>query len=326
MQAVPAPPDSPLRPFLARTGVLIVDGGLATELEARGYRLGDGLWSARLLDTAPQAVQQVHADYLAAGADCILTASYQASLPGFVDHGYSHNQAAALLHRSVELALTAREAFWAQADNRVGRLRPLVAASIGPYGAYLADGSEYTGGYDLSEDELLAFHRPRWQLLAASRADLLACETIPSAREARVLARLLLETPHVVAWISFSCRDGRHISDGTPLAEAMAPFVGLPQVVALGINCTPLRHVLPLIRTVRQLSAKPLIVYPNCADSHDRQTRRWGARARPGEFAAAAQTWQRAGAMLIGGCCHTTPSHIAALRAGLSRGRAEPRP
>ena len=326
MQTVLSPPDSPLRPFLARTGVLIVDGGLATELEARGYRLGDGLWSARLLDTAPQVIQQVHADYLAAGADCIITASYQASLPGFVGYGYSQDRAVALLHTSVELALNAREAFWAQADNRIGRLRPLVAASIGPYGAYRADGSEYTGSYNLSEDELLAFHRPRWRLLAASRADLLACETIPSVREARVLARLLLETPHVVAWVSFSCRDGQHISDGTPLAEALAPFVGLPQVVALGINCTPLRHVLPLIRTLRRLSATPLILYPNCAESHDRQTRRWGVQARPGEFASAAQTWQRAGAALIGGCCHTTPGHIAALRTGLIQGRAEPRP
>ena len=140
-----------LTPFFARNGALIVDGGLATELEARGYQLTDGLWSARLLDTAPQAIQQVHADYLAAGADCIITASYQASLPGFLHHGYSQSQAVGLLHKSVELALNAREAFWSKADNRSGRLRPLVAASIGPYGAYLADGSEYTGRYDLSE-------------------------------------------------------------------------------------------------------------------------------------------------------------------------------
>jgi homocysteine S-methyltransferase len=317
MQSVPSPPDSPLTPFFARNGVLIVDGGLATELEARGYQLTDGLWSARLLDTAPQAIQQVHADYLAAGADCIITASYQASLPGFLHHGYSQSQAVGLLHKSVELALNAREAFWSKADNRSGRLRPLVAASIGPYGAYLADGSEYTGRYGLSEDELVAFHRPGWQLFAASQADLLACETIPCALEARALARLLSETPHGLAWVSFSCRDGQHISDGTPLAEALAPFVDLPHVVALGINCTPPHHVLRLIEAVRSVTTKPLIVYPNWAQGYDRQTQRWGASPRSGDFAAAAQTWRQAGAGLIGGCCRTTPDHIAALRARL---------
>ncbi len=314
---MPSPPDSPLTPFLARNGVLIVDGGLATELEALGYQLPDGLWSARLLDTAPQAIQQVHADYLAAGADCIITASYQASLPGFVDHGYSQSRAVELLRTSVELALNARESFWSKAGNRPSRLRPLVAASIGPYGAYRADGSEYTGQYGLSEDELVTFHRQRWQLFVASQADLLACETIPCALEARALAHLLNETPDSRAWVSFSCRDGQHISDGTPLAEALAPFVDLPQVVALGTNCTALRYVLPLLETLHSVTAKPLIVYPNCAQGYDRQTRRWGASLLACDFAAAAQTWQQAGAVLIGGCCRTTPSHIAALRARL---------
>lgn len=314
---MPSLPDSPLTPFLARNGVLIVDGGLATELEARGYQLTDGLWSARLLDTAPQAIQQVHADYLTAGADCIITASYQASLPGFVDHGYSQSRAVELLRTSVELALTAREAFWSKADNRPGRLRPLVVASIGPYGAYLADGSEYTGNYGLNEDELVAFHRRRWQLFAASRADLLACETIPCAFEARALARLLSETPDSPAWVSFSCRDGQHISDGTPLAEAVSPFVNLLHVVALGINCTSPRYVLPLLETLRSVTAKPLLVYPNCAQGYDRQTRRWGASPLADGFAAAARTWRQAGAVLIGGCCRTTPGHIAALRARL---------
>lgn len=322
---MPSPPDSLLTPFLARNGVLIIDGGLATELEARGHQLIDGLWSARLLDTAPEAIQQVHADYLAAGADCIITAGYQASLPGFVEHGYSHSHAVALLRTSVELALNAREAFWSKADNQPGRLRPLVAASIGPCGAYRADGSEYTGRYGLSENELLAFHRPRWSVLAASRADLLACETIPCALEARALAGLLCETPGRPAWVSFSCRDGRHISDGTPLAEALAPFVDLPQVVALGVNCSSPSAVLPLLETLRGVTAKPLIVYPNCAQGYDRQTRRWGASLLEVDFAAAARTWRQAGAALIGGCCRTTPGHIATLRARLVENRAERR-
>ena len=320
---MPSPPDSPLTPFFARNGILILDGGLATELEARGYQLSDGLWSARLLDTAPQAIWQVHADYLAAGADCIITSSYQASLPGFMDHGYSHSQAVELLRTSVELALSARETFWSKADNRPGRLRPLVAASIGPYGAYRADGSEYTGRYGLSENELVAFHRPRWSVLAASRAELLACETIPCALEARVLAGLLGETSGRPAWVSFSCRDGHHISDGTPLAEALAPFVDLPQVVALGVNCTSPGAVLPLLETLGGVTAKPLIVYPNWAQGYDRQTQRWGVPSLAVDFAAAAQTWRQAGAVLIGGCCRTTPGHIAALRARLVADRTE---
>jgi homocysteine S-methyltransferase len=202
-------------------------------------RLGDALWSARLLHDAPEVIQQVHTDYLAAGADCIITASYQASIPGFLQQGYSETQAVHLLRKSVELAVTARDEFWAKTEHHTGRLRPLVAASIGPYGASLADGSEYTGHYGLTEDELVAFHRQRWHILAATQADLLACETIPSAVEARALARVLEETPERFAWLSFSCCDEQHISDGSLLMDAIALFFDNPQVVALGINCTP---------------------------------------------------------------------------------------
>lgn len=320
MQPVPSDPRSPLTPFLERDGVLVLDGGLATELEARGYQLGDGLWSARLLHTAPEAIQQVHADYLEAGADCIITASYQASIPGFLQHGYSQTQAIDLLCKSVELAVTARDVFWANTEHHTGRLHPLVAASIGPYGAYLADGSEYTGNYGLSEDELVAFHRRRWQLLAATQADLLACETIPSAVEARALARLLAETPERFAWVSFSCRDAQHINDDTLLAEAIAPFVDNPQVVALGTNCTPPQYVLPLIAAVRRVTTKPVIVYPNSGEIYDAETQQWGASPLSTDFATASQTWRQAGAALIGGCCRTTPTHIAQLNAIRPRG------
>jgi homocysteine S-methyltransferase len=314
MQSVPPDTGSPLTPFLERNGALILDGGLATELEARGYQLGDGLWSARLLHDAPQAIQQVHTDYLTAGADCVITASYQASIPGFLQHDYSETQAVDLLRRSVELAVTARDVFWAEPDNQVGRLRPLVAASIGPYGAYLADGSEYTGHYGLSEDELVAFHRRRWQLLADTDADLLACETIPSAVEARAFARLLKETPERFAWLSFSCGDAQHISDGTLLADAIALFVDTPQVVALGINCTPPQYVLPLIAAVRRVTQKPVIVYPNSGEVYNAETKQWEASPQSTDFATVSQTWRQAGAVLIGGCCRIGPSHIETVR------------
>ncbi len=212
----------PIAPFLQRQGALILDGGLATELERRGHDLSDELWSARLLRDDPDAIRRVHLAYYGAGADCCTSASYQATIPGFVRSGMSPDEAREVIRRAVRLVIEARDEFWAVGANRAGRLRPLAAAGVGPYGAYLADGSEYTGTYDLDEAGLIDFHRERWAILAGGGADILACETIPSLAEARALARLLSETPGVYAWFSFSCRDGAHISDGTPIADCAA--------------------------------------------------------------------------------------------------------
>ncbi|MEE9534822.1 MAG: homocysteine S-methyltransferase, partial [Acidimicrobiia bacterium] len=187
--------ENPIAGFVERQGIMMLDGGLATALEVRGYDLDDELWSAKVLLEAPDAIREVHLDFLAAGADCISTSTYQASLPGFRKRGLSDAKGVELLRRSVRLAVEARDAFWSEPSNRQGRLRPLVAASVGPYGAFLADGSEYTGRYDIDDDDLDAFHRSRWHVLADSQADLLACETIPSQREAGVLLQLLRETP-----------------------------------------------------------------------------------------------------------------------------------
>jgi homocysteine S-methyltransferase len=183
--------EDPLAPFLAGGGSLVLDGGLATELEKAGLDLDHPLWSARVLFEAPAAIAAVHRAYLRAGADCITTASYQASQPGFVRAGRSAIEAANLLRLSVQLACEARAAFWADPRHHAGRREPLVAASIGPYGAYLANGAEYTGAYDLDEQGLLEFHRERFHLLAETEADLFACETIPSAEEARALVWMI---------------------------------------------------------------------------------------------------------------------------------------
>ncbi|MCA9973738.1 MAG: homocysteine S-methyltransferase [Anaerolineales bacterium] len=304
---------NPLIPFLEQQGILVLDGGLATQLEARGCDLHDALWSARLLLENPALIRQVHLDYFWAGADCAITASYQATLAGFMARGLSETAAADLLRLSVTLALQAREQFWQAADHG-RRLRPIVAASIGPYGAYLADGSEYTGAYDLDEDGLLAFHRPRWQLLAAAGADLLACETLPSFAEARALARLLRETPGVMAWFSFSCRDGAHISDGTPLADCAAYLDALPQVAAVGLNCTPPRFVPDLIRTLQRVTEKPIVVYPNSGETYDPVAKRWLGLSVPAEFGTLSREWRKLGAGLIGGCCRTGPAHIRQIR------------
>ncbi len=308
---------NPLTPFLQQQGALILDGGLATLLEARGHDLRDHLWSARLLRDDPQAIVAAHADYLEAGADCIISASYQATIPGFMRTGLSWDEAAALLQRAVALARQARDAFWQRAEPRGDRLHPLVAASVGPYGAYLADGSEYTGAYDLDADALLAFHRERWHLLAQAGPDLLACETIPSGVEAQALARLLPETPSMPVWASFSCRDEAHLSDGTPLAQVVRLLAPLPQIVAIGVNCTAPRFIPPLMRLARALTDKPLLVYPNSGESYDPARRVWLGQSEPQEFGRLSAQWRAAGASLIGGCCRTTPEHVRAIRAHL---------
>ena len=302
-----------IRPFLDFQGLLVVDGGLATELEWRGYDLRDPLWSARLLLEEPSAIQQVHADYLWAGADCIIAASYQATLPGLMARGLSEDEAADLLRLAVNLACAARDAFWDGQDHQ-GRLRPLVAASIGPYGAYLANGAEYSGDYDLDTAGLAAWHRPRWHILANSGADLLACETCPSYSELVVYGELLAETPQMPAWVSFTARDGRHISDGTPIADCAARLHDIPNVVAVGVNCTPPRLMPELIAAIQSATDKYIIVYPNSGERYDPVQKVWQGESDPATYGTMCREWRKMGATLIGGCCRTRPSHIRQIR------------
>lgn len=301
----------PIADILARYPLVVLDGALATELERRGCNLDDPLWSARILIERPELIRAVHADYFAAGADCAITASYQATFAGFARIGLSEAEAAELMARSVRLAAEARDAFWATGPT--GRPKPLVAASVGPYGAFLADGSEYRGNYGLSEDELIAFHRPRMAALLAAGADLLACETIPCLEEALALLRLLDEFPHARAWISFSARDEAHISQGQRLEDCIAAIGAHPQLVAVGVNCTVPAFVPALVRAARAASALPIVVYPNSGERYDPATNGWVGEASCADFAAQAREWYTAGARLIGGCCRTTPAHISEL-------------
>lgn len=306
----------PLQPFLDRQGVLVLDGGLATELEMRGEALDDPLWSAAVLLERPERVRQVHEDYLGAGADCVVTASYQASFEGLGRRGASGSEAEAVLRRSVELAEEARRRFWGDLEEggRRGRLWPLVAASIGPYGAFLADGSEYRGDYGLTVDELIGFHRRRLEVLSAAGADLLAIETIPSMPEARALVDLLEAVPGPPAWISFSCRDGRHLCDGTPLATAAALASECDRVVAVGVNCTAPRFVSSLLREAAAATDLPLVAYPNSGEGYDAASRRWLPGSESALLREQCAEWRALGARLVGGCCRTRPADIAALR------------
>ena len=306
----------PLSSRLRHQRVLILDGGLATELEARGHDLGDDLWSARLLVDDPESIRNLHLDYLEAGADCIVSASYQASVPGFRRHGLSAGEAEGLLRRSVELALSAREEFWAATANRAGRLRPLVAAGVGPYGAWLADGSEYRGDYHLDEAGLVEFHRRRLAVLADSGADLIACETIPSAVEARVLVDLLEAMPGRTAWVSFSCRNGKQICDGTPISEIAHRIEGSP-AAALGVNCTAPRHLPSLIAALRRGTDKPIVAYPNSGERYEAGGKHWLPGEPQVELADEAVGWVERGARIVGGCCRTGPKEIRDLRRSL---------
>ena len=244
---------------------LVLDGGLATQLEAQGADLSDRLWSARLLVEEPDQIVAAHLAFFRAGAQVATTASYQATFEGFAARGLDHDAAADLLRRSVELADRAR----AQALDE-GVPEPLfVAASIGPYGAMLADGSEYRGGYGRTVAELADFHRERFRVLAGTGADVLAVETIPEIAEARAMAVLLGELPGTAAWISFTCADGGHLRGGTPIEEAVLAITDAPGVVATGVNCTAPEHVDELIGRIRSVSSLPIAVYPNSGEGWD---------------------------------------------------------
>lgn len=296
---------------LARRAPLLLDGGLATQLEAQGHDLGTKLWSAALLRSDPQAIVKAHRAFLEAGAECIISASYQASREGFMALGLSAAEADHLIARSVELAIAARDAFVHEHPERP--FVPLVAASVGPYGAVLHDGSEYRGRYGLDRAALREFHEPRLRLLDQCGADLLACETIPDRDEAEVLGELLA-TAATPAWISFSCRDGRTICDGTPIADIAARFDDHPTVLAVGVNCTAPQHVTSLIREIRAAAPhKAVVVYPNSGERYEARDNSWHGTVTPLDCAAAARDWQAAGATLIGGCCRMGPPHIAAM-------------
>ncbi len=292
---------------------MILDGGLATELERRGHDVAGKLWSAGLLRTDPAAIEQLHYDYFAAGADVAISASYQASYEGFAAAGLDADETTALLRRSVELAIAARARY--RSDHPADRRALLVAASVGPYGAISHDGAEYRGDYGLSSEQLTEFHRRRFEVLATSGADLLACETIPLLDEARAFSTLLGEHPDARAWVSFTSPDGVHTSHGEPLVECAQLLDGVPNVIAVGVNCVRPEVVGTAIRTLREGTAKPIVAYPNSGEHWDGKTRDWYGSRGYESLATLAPQWVREGVRLVGGCCRIGPREIAELAA-----------
>ena len=299
----------------------VLDGGLATELGARGFDLSDALWSARLLEDAPEAIEAVHLDYFEAGAEVAITASYQASYEGFATRGLSRDDTDRLLQRSVALARSARDRY--QARHPASTRALCIAASVGPYGATRHDGSEYRGDYGLDEDALADFHRPRVAALLRAAPDLLACETLPSLLEGRALLRVLHEHPEARAWVTFTCRDESQTSAGDAITECARCLDAEPQVVAVGINCVDPALVTSLVRSIASVTDKPIIVYPNSGEVWNAAGRCWEGTAT--RFTAHLERWIDAGASWLGGCCRTTPADIRQVRAVVDRARPDHR-
>ncbi|MEU9135913.1 homocysteine S-methyltransferase [Streptomyces sp. NPDC048404] len=291
------------------SGTVVLDGGMSNQLEAAGHDLGDALWSARLLADRPDAIVEAHLAYYEAGADVAITSSYQATFEGFARRGVARERGAELLGLSVE---SAREA--ARRAHAKSVTRPLwVAASVGPYGAMLADGSEYRGRYGLSVAELERFHRPRLEVLAAAAPDVLALETVPDTDEARALLRAVRGLG-VPAWLSYSVA-GDRTRAGQPLEEAFALAAEADEVIAVGVNCCAPADADAAVATAARVTGKPVVVYPNSGETWDAAARAWTGSST--FTAAQVGGWERAGARLIGGCCRVGPEAIRGITSAL---------
>lgn len=309
--------NNPIKPILEQKKHMIIDGALASELQRRGCDLNDSLWSAKVLIEQPELIQQVHYDYFKAGADCAITASYQATPMGFAQKGIELEESIKLIKTSVKLAQQAKMQYLNDIKEDKALL---IAGSVGPYGAYLANGSEYTGDYQLSESEFIAFHKDRVTALIDAGVDILACETMPSFLEIKALVKLIQQFPIVNCWFSLTLKDQQHISDGTPLTEVIEYLNSIEQIVSVGINCIALEKVTPALEVLSKLTSKPLIVYPNSGEQYDPTTKQWHKNHHHNcTFANQLDTWIKLGAKLIGGCCQTTPEDIVEIHQLLNK-------
>ncbi len=296
--------------ILDTCGIMVIDGSMSMALENMGLDLNHRLWTAKALAENPEQVKQVHIDYFRAGADCGITCSYQATVPGLLSCGYSREEAEALIRRSVELFLEARDEWWEKEGRAAGRTWPLCLAGIGPYGAYLANGSEYSGNYDVSDDELVEFHATRARLLHEAGADILLFETQPSLQEALLEAQIA-EEMSADYWISFSCRDGKHDGKGEPITKcAVELSQNHPHLKMLGVNCTKPEYIESLIHSLRSGTELPIAVYPNSGEIYDPVTKTWTHNVDDMDFGTYALRYMIAGANAVGGCCTTGVKHV----------------
>ena len=299
-----------IQDVLDKNKIMVIDGSMATALEALGADTNSSLWTAAALAAQPELVKQVHLDYFRAGADCGITCSYQATIPGLMAHGYTREQAETLITDSVRLFLEAREEWWEEEGRSQGRAYPVCLAGIGPYGAYLADGSEYKGNYGVSDQVLYDFHRRRAEILTDAGADVLLIETQPSMKEVRIAAEIA-EDLGMDYWVSFSCRDGQRINEGDLIRDCAAELSdGYPGLKMIGVNCSKPEYIVSLIREIKSATNLPIGVYPNSGLVYDPATKTWSAPAGQLDFGAYALSYMKAGAVAVGGCCTTNAEHI----------------
>ncbi len=298
-----------LNEILEKLKMMVLDGAMATELETMGCDLNDALWSAKVLAEAPELIRKVHLSYFEAGADCGTSASYQATIPGFLKKGYSVEQSEELIRRSMRQLISARDEWWKNGGENSGRIYPVVSGAVGPYGAYLADGSEYRGCYGINKEELKRFHFRRMELLLEAGSEIFAMETIPALEEAMALAELTEELD-AQCFVSFSCKNGTDISEGTPIRDCARALNNFKCVKAVGINCTAPQFVKSLIEEVRKGTDKHVIVYPNSGEQYDPHTKTWHGDKSGKTYGQWAREWMESGADIIGGCCRTTPANI----------------
>ncbi|OCK77467.1 homocysteine methyltransferase [Lepidopterella palustris CBS 459.81] len=311
----------PIATLLASKATITLDGALATELEARGVDISSPVWSAQALVTHPSLIRDIHFDYFCAGADIAITCSYQATPQGFGEHlGLSEKDSINLIKKSVYLAKEAREDALCSLPPHLSRTL-LVAGSVGPYGAYLADGAEYHGNYNLPKEDMKDFHRVRIKALVDAGVDMLACETLPNLLEVIALLELLAEEfPDVVTWMSFTLSGPGHISDGTAAEDVLNILNASPQVVAVGFNCIPTSLVVEALKAWKPYTTKPLLCYPNSGERYDTVTKSWdGKRAETALVRDLVVEARRQGVDIFGGCCRCGPADIENVCIALSR-------
>lgn len=293
---------------------VILDGGFATELEKRGFNLNDRLWSAKIIAEAPEAVRDVHLSYLKSGADCIITSSYQATVPGFISAGYSLKEAIRLIGDSVRIAKDAVKFFNDSLPDRGKRPEPFIAASAGCYGAYLANGSEYRGDYHLEFEGYKKFHRERVDILAEAGADVIAFETFPSMEEAAAVAELMDDYSSILYWIVFTVKDSLSTSHGDNFSECINLLSGKGNAIAAGINCSPPELISPILDSIKSALKNIFVVYPNSGEHYYTDCSCWEDDPTVSDFRKLSEEWYSRGARMIGGCCRTGPDDIAKIK------------
>lgn len=300
--------------ILKTQNTIILDGALGTLMQEKGYNVSDSLWSARFLDENPNVIANIHKEYLQSGADCIITSSYQASIEGFLEKGFKKEKAIELIKLSIKIAIQTRDDFWDSLEDKRNRIKPLVAASIGPYGAYLANGAEYTGVYGISDAKLKEFHKKRLELIVEEKPDIIACETLPSFKEAQILCEHLKKYKNIESWICFSAKDDLSTNAGDNIIEAAKFLDTQEHISAIGINCTHPKYIASLIKKFKDNSSKPIVVYPNGGSKYNPITKKWEkAQITANEYVKMSQLWRASGATIIGGCCETGLEEIEAL-------------